>query len=228
MKKVIFAIFAHPDDEAFGPGGTLLAEAKHGADVYLISLTLGGAGTNPDNVADLTKVRASEWQTAGELLGATELISLNYQDGHLDNLALIEIADKLEIVVGKRLARYDETVSVEFMSMDLGGITGHIDHIVAARAACLSFYRHKRTDPRFTRIRLVCLPYSAQPNIDTQWLFMEPGRKENEIDEVIDNRRYRKEIIAIMRAHHSQRHDSEAAIASRGENLGIDHFIVKN
>ena len=44
MKRVIFGIFAHPDDEAFGPSGTLLMETKAGTELHLITLTLGEAG----------------------------------------------------------------------------------------------------------------------------------------------------------------------------------------
>ena len=227
MKKVIFGIFAHPDDEAFGPSGTLLAEAKNGSDVYLITLTLGDAGMNPDNAPDLAAVRENEWRSAGKLIGATEQIYLGYKDGQLNNLVMIEAAAKLETLVRDRLASYDETTEVEFITMDLNGITGHIDHIVAARAACLAFYRQKASDQRFRRIRLACVPAAIQPTASTAWLFMEAGRNESDIDEVVNSRQYREEILAIMRCHHSQRGDGEAAIASRGDTLGVDYFVVK-
>ena len=37
MKKIIFGIFAHPDDEAFGPSGTLLLETRSGTELHLIT-----------------------------------------------------------------------------------------------------------------------------------------------------------------------------------------------
>ncbi|MBI2637373.1 MAG: PIG-L family deacetylase, partial [Candidatus Sungbacteria bacterium] len=42
-KKTIVAIFAHPDDEAFGPAGTL-AKLALAHDVYVICATKGEAG----------------------------------------------------------------------------------------------------------------------------------------------------------------------------------------
>lgn len=42
-KQKLVAIFAHPDDEAFGPGGTLALYAKT-HDTYLICVTHGEAG----------------------------------------------------------------------------------------------------------------------------------------------------------------------------------------
>lgn len=227
MKKVIFGIFAHPDDEAFGPSGTLFTEAENGSDIYLVTMTLGDGGMNPDDASDLAAVRETEWRSAGRLIGAKDLIYLGYKDGQLNNLAMIEIAGKLEALVNDRLASYNEPIEVEFMTMDLGGITGHIDHIVAARAACLVFYRCKAGDQRFARIRLACLPAALQPSINTDWLFMEAGRAQDEIDETIDNRQYREKILAIMRVHHSQRNDGEAAIANRSDTLGVDYFVVK-
>ncbi|MNR27624.1 hypothetical protein D3C85_1449050 [compost metagenome] len=113
------------------------------------------------------------------------------------------------------------------MTIDTNGITGHIDHIVAARAACLVFYRQKPSDNRFKRIRLACLSQRQLPTINTGWLYMEPGHTDSEIDEVVDTRHLREEIIAVMRAHHTQRADYEANLARQGEMLGMNYFIVK-
>ncbi len=40
----LLAVFAHPDDEAFGTGGTLAKYAAEGCDVYLVTATSGEAG----------------------------------------------------------------------------------------------------------------------------------------------------------------------------------------
>ena len=57
---------------------------------------------------------------------------------------------------------------------------------------------------------------------------MEAGRNEQEIDEVVDARQYRDEIIEIMRAHHTQRWDGEAHIEKLGDEIGMNYFIVKD
>ena len=43
MKKLL-AVFAHPDDEAFGPGGTLAKYAKEGVEIHLLCATRGERG----------------------------------------------------------------------------------------------------------------------------------------------------------------------------------------
>lgn len=228
MKKIIFGIFAHPDDEAFGPSGTLLMETKAGNDVHLITLTLGDAGTNPDNVPDLAVVREKEWHEAGRLIGAKSMHFLGYKDGQLNNLAMIEIYDKLIALTRNITQGLRDDVEIELMSMDTNGITGHIDHIVAGRSACYVFHKLKETDSRVTRIRLTCISKSQLPESNTHWLYMDAGHNDDEIDEIIDARQYYDEIIAIMRAHHSQRGDGESHIKNRGDQIGISHFIVKN
>jgi len=50
---ILMAFFAHPDDEAFGRGGTLAKYAAEGCDGYLVTATRGGAGEI--GVSDLTK-----------------------------------------------------------------------------------------------------------------------------------------------------------------------------
>jgi LmbE family N-acetylglucosaminyl deacetylase len=227
MKKILFALFAHPDDESFGPSGTLLAESRAGTEVHLLLLTSGDAGTNPDNHEDLGAVRLQEWQSAGELMGATSMRYFGYKDGQLTNRSMIEISQRVIDSIATIIASAPDDAQIELLTNDLNGVTGHIDHIVAARTACHVFYQMKQYDKRFARIRLSCLSRQDVPTINTDWLYMEPGRTAEEIDETIDNRHLRDEIISIIRTHQTQRRDGDYCIAWHGDRLGVDHFIVK-
>lgn len=227
MKKIIFAIFAHPDDEAFGPAGTLLSETRNGTELHLILLTSGDAGTNPDDHTDLGAVRLEEWQTAGKLMGATGMHYLGYKDGQLNNLAMLEASERIIDLIAPIIEAAPADTEIELLTNDLNGITGHIDHIVAARTACYVFYTMKQRDSRFSRIRLTCLTATTMPESNTHWLYMEAGRRDDEIDETIDARHLRNELIAIIRTHHTQRGDGEQHITQRGDDIGLSHFIVK-
>ena len=226
MKKLIFGIFAHPDDEAFGPSGTLMKEIDEGADVHLITLTTGQAGMNPDNHTDLGAVREQEWRQAGELIGATSLHALGFEDGHLDNIAMQTAGTQIDAIIDEILSHYDEPLEIELMSIDTNGISGHIDHIVAGRTACWLFYRRKAVDVRFTRLRLACISAEQLPAVNTDWLYMEPGRTVDEIGETVDARSYHDRIVAVMRAHHTQRSDAQTHFERRGDDLGLNSFLV--
>ena len=69
-KLSLMAVFAHPDDEAFGTGGTLTKYAAEGHDVYLVTATRGEAGeiAQPDlaTPANLPLVRERELRCACE------------------------------------------------------------------------------------------------------------------------------------------------------------------
>ena len=227
MEKIIFGVFAHPDDEAFGPSGTLLLEAHDGAQIHLITITSGDAGMNPDNEPDLGNIRIKEWKRSGKIIGARSMHHLGYKDGHLDNHRMIEIADHITEIVRATLITSPHDSTIEFMTLDLNGLTGHIDHIVAARATCLAFYRLKRDDPRFNRVRFSCLPKTLAPQINTDWIYMEPGHAKDEIDEVVDARDFKDEILSVVQCHHSQRSDAQSYLKNRGDDLGLDYFIVR-
>lgn len=224
MKKILFAVFAHPDDESFGPCGTLLQETKAGTELHLITLTSGEAGANPDNHTDLASVRRDELAAAGALLGATKLYNLGLQDGRLCNIDMLNAVEQITTIISEVIKDRDD-VTIEFMSSDLNGITGHIDHIVAARSTCLVFYRLKAHDSRVSKLRLTCLSSEMLPKFNTDWLFMEAGRSNKEIAETIDARENLEEIINIMRCHKSQRSDLETHL-NHGETVAINHFIV--
>lgn len=228
MTKLIFGLFAHPDDETFTSGGTLLMESQAGTVIHLITLTSGDAGTNPDNLDDLGTERLNEWRTAGTILGAASMEHFGYKDGHLDNMAMIEIIDRFETHVKQILAATPVDAEVEFMTLDLNGYTGHIDHIVAARAATAVFYHLKSADSRLTCIRYSCLPESIAPSVNTDWIYMDKGHVAGEIDQTVDARHLHDTIVKTVHAHRSQRGDGETLLKNRGNDLGLNYFIVRS
>lgn len=83
MKKALLAVLAHPDDESFGPGGTLARYAREGVDVHIAIATDGAAGSVAEGYEtareQLATVRAEELKKAVNILGAT-LHNLGYRD----------------------------------------------------------------------------------------------------------------------------------------------------
>jgi LmbE family N-acetylglucosaminyl deacetylase len=230
MKKVIVGVFAHPDDESFGPAGTLILEHEQGTEIHLITLTAGEGGANPDNVADLGSLRIEEWRASGKIIGARSMTHYGYQDGMLNNSLLCEISDKIEGKLHEILA--DEAITeLQLMSFELGGVSGHIDHIVTSRALCAVFYRLKPSDKRLTNIRLFCLPEEWQPEPDIGWIFMDKGYKKSDI-EVVDISSVHKKRIEVINAHQSQRGDGvrllEHCTDPASEGACYDYFVVRN
>ena len=49
-KKVVLCIVAHPDDEALGPGGTLIKHSEKGDSVNVLILSEGEDSKSPNNI----------------------------------------------------------------------------------------------------------------------------------------------------------------------------------
>ncbi len=83
MENSLLAIFAHPDDEAFGTGGTLSRYASEGKKVYLVCATRGEVGEISDpsfaTPETLGMVREGELRCAAETMGVSELVFLDYR-----------------------------------------------------------------------------------------------------------------------------------------------------
>ncbi|RME44305.1 MAG: GlcNAc-PI de-N-acetylase [Chloroflexi bacterium] len=91
-RPVLLGVFAHPDDESFGPGGTLAKYAREGVDVHVCILTDGAAGeVDPAMLArsgcsSLAELRARELACACRVLGVS-LHQLDYGDSGMDGKA---------------------------------------------------------------------------------------------------------------------------------------------
>lgn len=149
-KPVLLGIFAHPDDESFGPGGTLARYAAEGADVHVIIATDGIAGSVGDdsqlqNHASLAQVRSTELSRAAVALGVASVWSLPYRDsgmrGSPDNHhpeALIR--QPLTQTVQEVLGHLDRLQPQVIITHDPYGGYGHPDHVRVCEATTAAFH----------------------------------------------------------------------------------------
>ncbi|GAB1472171.1 PIG-L family deacetylase [Chloroflexota bacterium] len=123
----LLVIFAHPDDEAMGMGGTLAKYAAEGVETHLICASRGEVGwfgpeeRNP-GPERLGQLRTEELQNAVNALGMKSVSFLNYIDGQVD---AADPAEAIEKIV-TQIRRIQPQVVVTFPP---DGNYGHPDHI---------------------------------------------------------------------------------------------------
>jgi N-acetyl-1-D-myo-inositol-2-amino-2-deoxy-alpha-D-glucopyranoside deacetylase len=133
----LFAIFAHPDDETFRPGGTLALLARWGAKVHVLTLTHGEAGSWGEpalcTLDELPGVREHELRCACAALGIEPPHLLSYPDGGLTD------ADP-ERVCADILAVARQVHPQALLSFGPDGLSGHPDHIMVGQWAAEIFH----------------------------------------------------------------------------------------
>ena len=84
----ILGVFAHPDDEGFGSGGTLAMLVDKGHRVSLICATNGDVGEISDPALatpeNLGQVRQQEMRDAMKVTGVKDVRFLGYRDSGMD------------------------------------------------------------------------------------------------------------------------------------------------
>ncbi|RJP51843.1 MAG: hypothetical protein C4583_07850 [Anaerolineaceae bacterium] len=173
--RPLLAVFAHPDDESFGTGGTLACYAAEGHRVALVCTTRGEVGEISDpslaTPQTLGRVREGELRAAARALGIQEVILLDYRDSGMDGTpenqdprAFIN-APEGEVV--EHLTRIIRDLQPEIvLTFEPGGGYGHPDHIAISRYTTTAFHaasdsqRFPEAGPAFMPSRLF---YTAIP-----------------------------------------------------------------
>jgi LmbE family N-acetylglucosaminyl deacetylase len=148
MKRTLLAVLAHPDDESFGPGGTLARYADEGTAVHIAIATDGVAGSvveaYKDKRRELAAVREKELEAAVSVLGGT-LHNLGYRDsGYINDpanghpKAFIQ-ADEQE-AVGKVVQLMRQYRPQVVLTHDETGGYFHPDHIMCWKITNAAFH----------------------------------------------------------------------------------------
>lgn len=135
----LLGIFAHPDDESLGVGGTLARYAEEGVEVFLVTATRGergryGSSGESPGLDVVGKTREQELRAAARELGVSELALLDYVDGDLDRADPEEAAGR----IAAHLRRIRPDVVVTFGP---DGAYGHPDHIAICQFATAAVLR---------------------------------------------------------------------------------------
>jgi LmbE family N-acetylglucosaminyl deacetylase len=229
MKHVMVGIFAHPDDESFGPSGTLIQMVRDDIDVHLLLLTDGEAGANPTNAPDLGSQRLVEWQHATSLIGARSTAALHFPDGELCHSMHIAIGATLHAEMHRIIETYAEPIELSIMTFDLMGLTGHLDHIAAGYQATHQFYSLKNNTPPDVTIGELwyfCLSQTQAPSQEWTDYYMPIGRSDDHINRTIDTSDVLERKLAVIDAHTSQADDAQTLKQLGNELLTREHYRV--
>ncbi len=128
MKRLL-CVFAHPDDECYGPGGTIARCVLEGVGVFMTTFTAGEAGSIGVSKTlsrdELARRRTGELAAAAGALGIAGHRMLGAPDGGVARVDPIWAVD--EILAD--IHRFRPHVAITFHRL---GVSGHPDHIAVA------------------------------------------------------------------------------------------------
>jgi LmbE family N-acetylglucosaminyl deacetylase len=126
----LLCIFAHPDDESMGMGGTLAKYAAEGVQTYLVCASRGERGwprlVEYPGPSALGKLRERELENAVNELGVKGLYFLDYIDGEVDTVDPAEAIRKITTHIRRVMPQVVVTFPPD-------GNYGHPDHIAVGQ-----------------------------------------------------------------------------------------------
>lgn len=197
MKKTVVCVIAHPDDEAFGPSGTLAKLAKI-YDVHIVCVTDGDADPRFHTIggATLAEIRAKELEASAKTLGAVGVHFLHFQDGSLNNNLYHDVAKKIQSLV-------DALTPTLLITTELRGVSGHLDHVAVAMIT--SYVYHKTPD--IDAILYHCTNKQTSDAMTDYFIYFPPGFEREQVDSVVDISDVFEKKLAAARCHQSQKKD---------------------
>ena len=144
----VLAVFAHPDDEGFGFGGSLAMLAARGARITLVCATNGDVGEISDpslaTPENLYQVRQEELRQAMKVTGVNDVRFLGYRDSGMDGTPDNNHPNSLyqatpDDVVAKLVEIIREVRPDVVFTHDPTGGYGHPDHVAVQQRTARAF-----------------------------------------------------------------------------------------
>ena len=216
-KRSLVAIFAHPDDEAFGPGGTLALYSKT-HDVFVICVTLGQSGKNHHNgdIKNIAKIRFQELLDSAKILGVKKVFCLDFIDGSLSNNQYHKIADEIQKITDKLKPQI-------LMTFEERGVSGHLDHIAVTMIVNHIFEKIKYAKT----LMYYCILNKESRGLKPYFIYVPEGYKKTEVDKVIDISAVNDLKIKALKKHRSQVNDVNRVLKQREKLPKEEYFIIR-
>ena len=214
--KTIVCITAHPDDEAFGPSGTI-AQLSGDNDVYVVCATKGQSGQDSSKAeGKLINRRVKELKESAKILGVKKVFFLGFRDGTLSNNLYHKLASKIQ----EYLEELKPEIIITFAPT---GVSGHVDHVVISLVSSYVFYKLPFIKEMWQR---VITPERSEDLSRDYFVYVPPGTERKNIDKIVDVSGVWDLKVAAMKQHESQRHDYERILESAKKFPKEEYFIV--
>ncbi|MGD0328385.1 MAG: PIG-L deacetylase family protein [Minisyncoccia bacterium] len=215
--KPIVCIFAHPDDEAFGPGGTI-AKLARTREVYIICATKGETGGHRGKGEEksMGRIRAKELRRSAKTLGVKRVFFLGFLDGTLCNNLYHHIARKAGNILKKLKP---DTI----LSYEPRGVSGHTDHVTIAMVSSYLFGRL----PFIKKHMQFCVRDTPERRKEKYFIYRPPGYKKSEIDFVSDVRDVWDTKVQAIAQHTSQVYDIKRILKRYKKFPKVENFLVR-
>ncbi|HMQ68198.1 MAG TPA: PIG-L family deacetylase [Ignavibacteria bacterium] len=172
----VLYIFPHPDDESFGPANAMSKQIREGHEVYLLTLTKGGATKQRHKynytIEEMGEVRYKEMIEVAKVLKLTGMNVLDLPDSGLKEMDPREIEKVIKVEIES--IRPDVVVTYP-----VHGISGFHDHLVTHAVVKRVYAELKANSPNLKRLAF----YTIQKELaDKPGMFNLSGSAEDEID----------------------------------------------
>lgn len=210
--KKLAVVIAHPDDEAFGPGGTLAYFAKKGVKLHLICVTNGDAVGNKI----LGATRREELIESAEILGISSIRFLDFVDGSLNNNLYHSIESRLKMEL--------DTIKPDtLLTFDTNGVSGHLDHIAVASVTSKLFQELSYVKT----ILYYCETIGFKDMLGDYFVYVPEGYPPEAIDWTLDVSPVYETKLQAMKAHRSQAHDLKWILEKEKARLKSENFRLR-
>jgi LmbE family N-acetylglucosaminyl deacetylase len=176
--KILY-VFPHPDDESYGPARVMSKQRRQGHEVYLLTLTRGGATRQRHkfgySVKEMGEVRYKEMLDVAKTLDLTGMTVLDLPDSGLKEMDPREI----ETAVAAHIESVQPDVVVTYA---VHGISGFFDHLVC-HAVVKRAYVALRDRVDYLK-RLAFYTITEEEAAEFEWVHL-TGSKPEEIDVVV-------------------------------------------
>jgi|SRR4030095_109189 len=177
--KILY-IFPHPDDESFGPAHGISKQRRQGHEVYLLTLTKGGATKQRHkfgySIEEMGEVRHKEMLNVAKVLDLNGMTVLDLPDSGLKEMDPREI----EKAIREEIEKVKPDVIVTYA---VHGISGFHDHLVCHAVVKSVFAEMKDKAPYLKRLALFTI---TEADASKQTHFKLSCSKDEEIDCILE------------------------------------------
>jgi len=185
----VLTVYAHPDDESFGPAAVCARLVSEGAQLHGLWFTSGehGAPVQDPPPPNLGQLRAAALvHEVARVIGYHESTLLSFEDGTLEN----HVADAEQIILF-HLRRVRPSIVFTFGP---AGITRHPDHVAVHRATLAAFHTGREEGIPLRELYFDAVPPKVARDMD---LANQHDGNPNTFVDVTDFQHVKRDALAI-------------------------------